>query len=629
MMETMRRAAKGWTAKILIGLLVISFAVWGIADVFRGFTGGTLVTVGSQEISSEQFAETYRQTLQNYSRQIGENITPERARELGLDRQILNEMIRSAAVMSEARDLNLAVGDAQIAADLARNPNFTDAQGNFNADLVKNFLQRTGQSEAAFLASEREQLIRSAIGDTAQAGVVLPNALVEAASRYANEQRDARYFVVKATPSEVQQPTEEDIKKHHEANTARYTAPEYRSLALVVANPVELAQSISISDEELNAGYEKYKSDYFKPEVRTLLQTTFPSVEEARKARDRIAAGEDFLAIAKERGFSETEATWADRTVNDIPDPAIASAAFELKEGEVSEPVEGQLAVMLLKAVKVAPEHQQTFDEVREDLKKKLQLEKASEEVRNIYDTVEDARAQQTPFEDIAKSANLQFISVPAIDATGKDKDGKAATIPHADEIVKLAFQSDVGAENDAFQSDPDGYIWYEVREIVPSQVRPLDTVKEQVKTDLIAQRVRELAIDKARKLVERATAGTSFDELAKEASAEIRTAQGMKRSESSPDFDNAAVAALFSTPENGFTFAPEASGDGAKVIQSQAVLAPPFDPNSAEANQVKQGLAQAAGADLLGTYLASLQNQVGITVDETLWRQITGAPQQ
>jgi peptidyl-prolyl cis-trans isomerase D len=629
MMDVFRRAAKGWTAKILIGLLVISFGIWGIADVFTGFRVGALAKVGSTEISASQFEQTFRQALQNYSSQLGQAVTPERARELGIDRQILNQLLHDAAMVSEAQSLKLAVGDAQIVSEVHKNPAFKDAGGNYDPAVFKEFLERSGQSEAGFLANERQQYLRAAIADTVQGQFGLPKTLVEAAAKHTNEQRDARYFIVKAEAGEVQQPGDADVKSFYDANPQRYTAPEYRSIAIVKAEPGDVAAAIAISEDELKAGYEKFKAAFFTPERRTLLQTTFPSVEDAAKAKVRIANGEDFLTIAKERGFTEADATWTDRTAEAIIDPVIASAAFSLKEGDVSEPVEGALSVMLLKAVKITPEHQKTLDEVRADLTKRLQLEKATEQLREIYNSVEDGRAAQTPFEEIAKGSNIPFVVAAAVDANGNDKDGKPVALPHKEDVIKAAFATEAGIENDAISTDDGGYVWYEVREVVPSQVRPFDTVKDQVKADVIADRVRLAAIDKGRKLAERANAGTSFDELAKEAGAEIKTVQGMKRGEAAADFDGRSVTAVFSVPEGSVTFAPEADNASVKVIQAQAVLTAPFDLASAEATQIRDQLSRSAGDDALGSYLVALQNQLGFTVNETLWRQITGAPQQ
>jgi hypothetical protein len=117
-----------------------------------------------------------------------------------------------------------------------------------------------------------------------------------------------------------------------------------------------------------------------------------------------------------------------------------------------------------------------------------------------------------------------------------------------------------------------------------------------------------------------------ALDALAQENQAEIKTVQGLKRNETTAEFDAEAVAALFSVAQNGFAFAPEADGKGAKVIQSQAVLTPAFDANGADAQKIAKELADAAGSDVLGLYVADLHADLGTTVNETLWSQVTGA---
>jgi peptidyl-prolyl cis-trans isomerase D len=628
MMDVFQRVAKGWTAKILIGLLVLSFAVWGVADVFTGYRAGALAKVGSQEISAEEFSNNFRNALQRYSQQLGQSITPERARELGLDIQIRNDMIRTAALDAQAQKMGLAISDAQIAQEIAGNPAFQDNNGKFNADTFRRLLEQNDLNEPMFVASERGRLMRGAVASSVEDRFAVPDALVEAAYKYRNEQRDARYFVVKVQDSEVPVPSDADLKAYYEKNPQTFTAPEYRKVATLSAEPVDLAAKQTIAEEELKAGYEKHKLDYFQPERRTILQIPFNSKEEAQKAKQRIDGGENFFAIAKERGLSETDATWVERTKADILDQKLAEAAFKLPEGTISDPIEGQLSTFLLRVVKVTPEHQATLDEIKPQLTKQLQTEKAEAEMRSVYDAVEDARAAETKFEDIASRAGLKFLEVPAIDANGLDKDGRDVAIPHKEDVLKQIFASDVGVENDAIATDGNGYMWFEVREVTPSQVRPLNTVMDKVRAGWTAQKVRELALEKAQKLTEKAQA-TSFDAVARDAGAEIKTTQGLKRNETTAEFDQQAVSALFSVPDNGIAYAPESDGKGAKVMQAKLVMAAPFDPKSAEAQEIRKSLSEAASNDLLGIYLVALQNELGVTVNDTLWRQITGAPQQ
>ena len=158
------------------------------------------------------------------------------------------------------------------------------------------------------------------------------------------------------------------------------------------------------------------------------------------------------------------------------------------------------------------------------------------------------------------------------------DKDGKAVDMPHKADLLKAAFTSDVGVENDAISLD-NGYVWYEVREVMPSALKPLDQVKDQARAAVVAAKVRALSEEKAKKLVERARAGAKLDDLAAEAGA-----AGQDRAGPAPQRKRRQLRPpppwppLFAVPENGFAFAVEPDGRRAKVMQSQPVLLPPFD---------------------------------------------------
>ena len=626
MLDVFRRAAKGWTAKILMGLLVFSFGIWGIADVFRGFSTGALATVGGHEISVDEAQRLYRERLRFYSEQSGRAITPEEARRLGLDRLVLAELLRDAALDSEAAAMKLAISDAQVADDVRRNPAFQNSQGQFDANLFRQVLERNGFNEQFYIAALRRDFLRQAIAGTATDDVTLPKMLVEAIYKHRNEQRDARYFTVRPTAQDIPQPSDQDLKKFYEDNPKTYTAPEYRSLAIMTVEPKDIAAKIAISDADIASAYEARKAEYFTPETRTILQMTFPNLEEARKVKDRLVQGENFLAIAKERGMTEEDATLPVRTKESIPDAKLAETAFSLKEGDTSDPVEGKLAIALVKVTKVTPARQASLDEVRDGLKSRLQLEKAREEIENTYNSVEDARAAQESIEAIAKRMGLSYTVVAATDANGFDKDGKSVNIPFKQEVLKQAFGSDVGVENDALTTPSDGYVWYEVRDVTPSALKPFDSVKPRVQTDWTSRKTREIAIEKAHKLVERARNGVALEALAQENGAEIKTVQGLKRNETNADFDAEAVNALFSVPEGGFASAPDTDGKAAKVMQSQAVLLPPFDPASPEAKSISKSVGQSAGSEMLAQYVSDLQRDLGASVNEKLWSQVTGA---
>ena len=628
MMDSLRDAAKSWVAKLLIGLLAVSFGVWGIADVFRGYNQGSLASVGGVDVTPAAYNIAFNRYLQNMQRQTGQTMTPDEARKFGIDRAVLDNLIQTAAIDDQARGLKLAVSDALIAKDTASNPAFQDSSGKFDPAEFRRRLDQNGLNEAMFLESEREGRLREAVTGSVDGGFTVPKTLVEALYRHENEQRDVRYFTVTTADSEVAIPTEAEIKKEYDTNPPSFTAPEYRSIAIMKVEPADITAKVSITEDELKQGYEKYQADYATPERRTILQLSFPTLDDANKAKGQLAAGADFIAIAKERGFTEADVTFADKSRADFIDQAIADAAFKLTEGALSEPVKGGLSTALIKVVKIVPGHQSTLDEVRDKLTERLKLERASEEIDSLYGAVEDARGASTKFEDIAEKSGIPFQLVTGIDANGKDKDGKDIPLPHKAEVLKAAFASDVGVDNDAVSLEH-GYVWYDVREVVPSAVKPFEQVKDQAKAQAIAAKVRERAASKAEALVASARSGASLEDLARDAKSEIKTAQGLKRNESGDSFDPQAVAAIFAVPENGFASAIDADGRTAKVMQSQAVLMAPFDAASPDAKAIAGKMQSAAATDLLTAYLGDLQQAAGVKVNDTLWRQLSGTATQ
>jgi len=298
-----------------------------------------------------------------------------------------------------------------------------------------------------------------------------------------------------------------------------------------------------------------------------------------------------------------------------------------LQEGAVSAAIKGSLNTAILKAVKVTPEHQPTQAELAQTLKDRVKLDKAREEIQSVYDAVEDARAQSTKFEDIAARAAIPLVVLPAVSAAGLDKQGKPVDLVLKDEVVRAAFAGDVGVENDALQVG-DGYVWLEVREVIPSVVKPLAEVKDQVKADWAASKLRNLASEKAKAIVEKAGASTKLETIATELNSRVETVEGLKRNETSEKFDGVATIALFSVPEKALTWALEGDGKTARIIEVAKVTAPTMGA-SATGKEVADVARKGLSGDLVEAYLKTARNGTTVVLNEELWQKIDGASAQ
>jgi peptidyl-prolyl cis-trans isomerase D len=622
MMDALRQGAKGWGAKVLLTLLIASFAVWGITDVFRGFQNADLVTVGERSISSETFRRDLNLSMQRFQNQTGTALTLDDARKLGLDRQVLDQMISRASIDEQGTRLGIAISDEAVASSIQKQKIFQDSNGKFDVARFRNLLQQNAMTEQGYVQSEKENLLRTSMSSVAEGNITLPRTMLGALTRYRDETRDGRYVSFTVSAADVPQPSDADLKTQYEATPTAYTAPEYRSIVVMKVEPTDMASKIQVSDPEIKDAYDTFKAEYYEPERRDILQLSFPDVAAAEKAKLRIDGGEDILKVAVELGQKDKDITFTGKLIGDFLDEKIGDAAFALKEGAVSAPVAGSLNTVLLKATKVVPAKQPALEELKAVLKERLQLEKAREEIQSVYDAVENDRSIPLKFEEIASKNGLALIVVPAIDANGVDKAGQPVSLPSQAEVLKTAFASDVGLEVDPLNIG-EGHVWVEVREVMPSAVKPYDQVKDSVKADWAATQLRTLAGSKAKAIVEKAGA-SRLESVATELGGTIKTVTGIKRNHTSEEFDGLATLALFSIGEKALTWALEGDGKSARIIEVTKVVAPQGTA-TASAKEVQDTAERGLGSDLLDSYLKSARAGTTVVMNEELWRQISG----
>ncbi len=624
MLESFRNAAKSWVAKLLLGLLVVSFAAWGITDVFRGGGVQDLATVGKQSISGEEYTRAVNRAIQKYSGELGTRLTYEDAKRLGLDRQVRDSLIAGASIDEKARDLGVTVSRTAIAQEAANNPAFRNADGKFDRATMQRVLEANGLNEEVFLSGEQQNRQRVILTSGSVVGAV-PAALADAERQFRSETRSARYFTFNVDAASAPQPTADDLRKQYEATPQAYTAPEYRSVAILKAFPEDAASRFEVSDAELEAAFERMKGDYAVPEKRSFLQLSFQTVADAEKALARIKGGDDFANVASELGFKTADITFADKARTDILDAKVADAVFTGKVNELSGLVQGSLATALVKPTSVTPGKEPTLAELKDDIKKRVQTEKAAEDIQSVYDFVEELRSNDKKFEDIATQLNIPVTIIAAIAANGTDKDGKPVALPASDQLLKAVFEGEVGVESDAIDTNG-GYVWYEVREIIPSTLKPQASVEPQVRADWQVTKLRSVAEEKAKALVAEAKSGKSLDELAKTASATVKTVPNLKRGQALPEFDGLAAVALFSVPEKGFTWSLEGDGKSARIIQADKVEFPSTGAELSKEDKLSERIA--LSRDMEESFLKAARQAVPVVVNEELWARVSGASQ-
>src|SRR5215469_13377787 len=369
MLRGMRKASSNWLGKIIMtaamGALIVSFGIWGIADIFRGFGKSTLATVGHTDISVNEFRQLYTEKLQQLGRQFGRPLTQDQARAFGFDRQLLQQTIAEATLDEEARRLGLGQSDAETMRVILSDPNFKGVGGTFDPQRFQAIIRQFGYTEARYIADQRRVSLRRQIAGTISAGLEPPRTLLEALTHYQNEQRSIEYIKLDAAQAgTIDPPSPETLAGFFDEHKAQFRAPEFRKIAFVVVTPEEIGKWSNVSDDDARKLFEQRKDRLGTPEKREVSQIVFPNTEEATAARARIASGLSFDDLAKERKLAAADVELGMVSKSSILDPAVADAAFALPSGEVSQPVQGRFGVALVKVGAIQGAVQPSYESV-------------------------------------------------------------------------------------------------------------------------------------------------------------------------------------------------------------------------------------------------------------------------
>ena len=627
----MRKASSNWLGKtimsVVMGVLIISFGVWGIADIFRGFGQSTLAKVGHTEISTEQFRQLYTDRLQQIGRQFGRPLTSDQARAFGIDRQVLQQAIAEAALDEEARRLGLGQSDAETKRVIYSDPNFKGPSGAFDPARFESAIRQFGFSEARYFADQRRVSLRRQIAGTITAGLEPPKTMIEALARFQNEQRSIEYVKLDAAQAgTIDPPSPEALASYFDDHKIQFRAPEYRKLAYVAITPEDIGKWSEVSDEDAKKLFEQRRERLGTPEKREVSQIVFPNVEEAAAARSRIASGTSFDDIAKDRGLSPTDVDLGLITKSEIVDPAVADAAFALPTGEVSQPVQGKFGTVLVKIGKIEPGIEPDYAALAPALKREIATERARAKVSELRDKMEDERGGGASVIEAAQKLGLTAVTVDAVDRSGRLPNGQLApNIPKGLDVVAQAFNSDVGVDNDPIPFNG-GYVWYDVLGITPSRERNLDEVKDQVEArwreDQIASRLRSKATDMVQKLDQ----GGKLADEATAAGLKVETATGFKRDATPPGVPASVVAAAFRSAKDG---AGQIQGAGPSewiVFRVTDITAPPVDLASDDVKKMKETLLRGLTDEQIAEYVTKLETDIGTTINQSAFAQVTGA---
>jgi peptidyl-prolyl cis-trans isomerase D len=611
----------------LFGLLIMSFAVWGIGDVFRGGRQiTTVVEVGDIAIDQRELSRAVSLELRRLQPQFGNRLTPELARNLGLVERVLQSMINGALIDQQAADMGLVVSEARLKRAIVDEPAFRDDLGEFDRIRFLQILQNNNLSEQQYLAELRKDLSRQQISGPVVGAQTAPRALAEAIYAYQEELRTAETMLVATDQSaEPGEPDPAALETFYQGISGAFQSPEYRDVTYIRLQHEDLLDEIApASEEELRQDYDRRRGDFQVPERRRLEQIMLQDSASAEDAMSRLQQGFAFEEVARELGSSPIDLgeLGQDDLAQQMPD--MAESVFKLDVGDVSAPIESDFGWHLVRVNEILPGLDPSFEEVREELAQDQLMRGAVDAMIALANQLDDELAGGASLEEAARILNLAIQQVAAVDSRGLDRSGdKLEELPSADQFAELAFNTAAGEESLLTEMPDGGFLIVRVNSITSAATRPLEEVRDQV-VERWRQGERDKAtLETAEALAQRVRDGETLSAVAEAEGLELQTAGPLDRlGRKAPSSVSRELAGeLFQIGAGQVTVAK--APDGYLVAQLTEIQA--ADPGADEDTvaALQDNLASALGNDLMASFSADLSRAYGATVDQRLVDQV------
>ena len=623
MLTTIREKAQGAFAWIILVVICVPFALWGIQNYIDTGKEAPVASVGDKDFYQRDVNNAYEQYAQNFR---GMNID-----EQLLKRQALDKLIKDEVLLQYAHVEGLVATDSSARDSIKTLPYF-QTDGKFDEKRYKSLLTSQRMSSTEFVnkiksAMIMEQFQRSIIDSSFATQYTVENFF-----KIQNQQRDADYITV-SLEKVTAQPSDQEIAAYYQQHQDAFKMPEQVSVEYVELSLEELAKKIAVTDDKLKAYYEEQKEQYSTPERRKISHILFAvnaktddkaALEKVLKAQQDLKT-KDFSAVAAEVSDDKLTAKKGGDLglfIVGSMEKSFEDAASTLKAGEVSQPVKSSFGYHLIKVTELVPAEVKSFDAAKNEVTKAYQKAQAE---NAFYEAGEKLTEMSYENPD-----NLQTVSEAL--ALGVKKSGlfardKGDGIGAEQKIRDAAFSEEVlqGNNSAPIELGTDRLVVLRLLERKPAAVRELNSVKQEVITALTNEKARQQAVDQATKIKARLQAGEAIQKVAADYKLAVKEVTGLTRSKSTlPEQLNDAIfkAAKPVTGKATTLAVPMSTGEQVVVGLKKVTPGVMGEDDKKQLELAKKNLAKALGQSEFNAMLSSLQAKADVSIKTQPTRQ-------
>ncbi|MDX7892547.1 peptidylprolyl isomerase [Aeromonas caviae] len=610
MLDKLREGAQGKVAKVILGLIILSFALAGVGSYLNGPARTAPATVNGNDISAPALENAYRNERARMESQMGEAFNqlaanPDYMKQFR--RGVLDRLIDQALIDDKARSLGLRVSDEQIKQAIVAMPEFAE-NGKFSNDRYLQLIRRAGMTPEMFRDSLRQDMVRQQLMGAVLGSEFALKGEAEQLDRLYNQTRDLRLIRLAASAYvDGIEVSDAEVEQFYKANSARFMNDETVKVDYLLLDAANLGKNIKVTEQDAQDYYDQHQDLFQRPERRQVAHILIPFGKDEKAAEQKAEAvlakakaGDDFAALAKADSsdtFSAKKGGELDWFEKGVMDPAFEKAAFALaKAGDLSAVVKSPFGFHIIKLLGVEPAKTKPFVDVMSDTIARLQSEKAKEQFFAEQQKMADSSFENPDSLDLtAEAMGLQ------VQSTGYFSQADAPAPLNDPKVLSVAFSEQLRDDNtnsDVIELADGKALVLHIMGHQPKAAKPLAEVKEQVITAIKHDKASEVARGKAQGLLDKLKAGENVQADLTALGLKVDTHTGVSRF--AQEMDQNLVTQVFRMPHPTYgkpsvELVTEANGDRVVVALDKVnVIKEPSQMVSLLQGQLGQGKAQA-----------------------------------
>jgi peptidyl-prolyl cis-trans isomerase D len=623
MLELIRSAAKTWIAKVILALITIPFALWGVESYIRTSPGtNTIAKVGGDKVTGQEYDNAVRTQLDQLRQRFGGQIDASIMDNPEMRKGVLDQLIDQRVLDKATKTGTMAVSDARLRDLIVNNPNFMD-NGQFSPTLYERILKAQGYSAASFEAALRQDTERQQFLDSVANTAIVSNTTIKAFLQASEQSREiAVVFVSPATFLEKVQVTPEQAQAFYDKNKAEFTIPEQARAEYIELSVDALAPAIAVTADEVKAYYETNKARYVTKEERKASHILISVAKDAKDA-DKKAAEEKANQLFAQ--LKKNPKDFADLAKKNSQDPGSAAnggdlgffgrgmmvpqfdkAAFEGKKDELLGPVQTDFGYHIIRVTDIKPEKGKSIADATPEIEGELKKQKASRKFAELAEKFSNAAFEQSSSLKAAAEVTGLPIKQSPFFAKGQAfqppfNNAKLSTALFSDEVLKNKRNTE------AIEVGTSTLVVARVLESKPAVVRPF--------AELQVGLIQRLAREEATKLAK--ADGEAKLAALKAGKEETKFPAALAVSKANPAGLQPGVidAAMRANPKSlpAYVGHADPSGTYALIKVTKVVDAPA--PDEAKLTATRQRLQQTLGQKELLSVIAQLRSDVGVSI--------------